>query len=52
MIEKRYEYFGPKGKVWTKWFTTSLNDSDLEMLQKNDKWQVKNKLRNEYRIAQ
>lgn len=38
---KRYEHFTRGGKAWTKWFVTFNEDA-------SDKWQVKNKLRNEY----
>lgn len=49
MIQKRYEYMGPKGIVWTQWFDTSKDDSELLTLQK-EIWHVKNKLRCEYRL--
>lgn len=52
MIQKRYEYFGPKGKKWTEWFNMSgKKDSDLKQLQEEEAWQVKGKLKNEYKIV-
>ena len=51
MIQKRYEFFGPKGKKWTDWFTINEKDSDIEKLQKEENWRVKNKLKNEYRVV-
>ena len=39
-MEKRYEYWTREGKKWTEWF-----DYDGEKFP----WQLKNKLRNEYR---
>ena len=39
-MEKRYEYWTKEGKVWTPWFKY-----DGEKY----KWQLKNKLKNEYR---
>lgn len=51
MLQKRYESYGPKGKAWTKWFDLmGSKDADLPKLQKEEKWQVKDKLRNEFRI--
>lgn len=41
MVYKRYEYFSREGKKFTDWFTW---DSD-----NRDPWQLKNKLRNEYK---
>lgn len=41
--QKRYEYFTRDGKEWSKWF--HYNGEEY-------KWQLKNKLRNEYRTAQ
>ena len=50
MIQTRYQYFGPKGIAWTDWRDLDPDDSHLEDLQKNQKWQVKDKLLNEFRI--
>lgn len=41
MTYKRYEYFCKEGKKWTDWFRW---DSDVR-----DQWQLKGKLRNEYK---
>lgn len=41
-IYKRYEYFTKEGKVWTRWFYWN---SDIR-----DKWQLKNKLVNQYKM--
>ena len=41
MIYKRYQYYGKNGITWTDWFKW---DSDLQ-----DKWQLKNRLLNEYK---
>ena len=41
MVYKRYEYYTREGKVWTDWFEW---ESDIR-----DPWQLKNKLRNEYK---
>lgn len=39
-MQKRFEYWSREGKVWTEWF-----DYDGEQFP----WQLKNKLKNEYR---
>ena len=41
MIIKRYQYYSKNGIVWTSWFKW---DSDIR-----DPWQLKNKLKNEYK---
>lgn len=41
MIYKRYQYYGPKGIEWTDWFPWEHTS--------RDKWQLKNKLLNEYK---
>jgi len=51
MIQKRYQYFSREGKVWTKWFDFCKDDSQLERLKKENKWQMKNQLLNDYRIV-
>ena len=43
VTEKRYQYFGTNGIAWTKWFQSSESD---------EKWQIKNKLKNEYRTVE
>lgn len=39
-MEKRFEYFTREGKAWSNWFPYSGEKY---------KWQLKNKLKNEYR---
>ena len=39
---KRYQYYSSDGIKWTKWFETKYSD---------DKWQLKGKLKNEYKDA-
>lgn len=51
MIQTRYQHYGPKGIEWTKWVDLDPDDSHLEELKKNQKWQVKDKLLNEYRVV-
>ena len=41
--QKRYEYFSRQGKKWTEWFNYDGEEY---------KWQLQNKLRNEYRTIQ
>lgn len=40
-MQKRYEYWSKEGIVWSQWYNW---DGNLM-----EKWQLKNKLRNEYR---
>lgn len=49
MIQKRYQYWGAKGKTWTPWYNVSEDDSKFKELSKN-KWEMKGSLRAEYRI--
>lgn len=51
MIQTRYQHYGPNGIEWTKWVDLDPDDSHLEELKKNQKWQVKDKLLNEYRVV-
>jgi hypothetical protein len=51
MIQKRYERYTKDGIKWSKWFKVNAKDEDLKTLQKEDKWQLPSKLKNEYRIA-
>ena len=51
MIQTRYQHYGPNGIEWTKWVDLDPDDSHLEELKKNQKWQVKDKLLNDYRIV-
>ena len=41
MVQKRYQFWTKDGIQWTEWFDW---DSDLR-----DKWQLKNRLLNEYK---
>lgn len=41
MIYKRYQYYSRDGIVWTDWFKWNSTI--------RDKWQLKNKLLNEYK---
>lgn len=50
MVQKRYEHFKRKGKAFTEWYDTRINDSELATYQKEEKWQLYGKLRNEFRI--
>ena len=43
--QKRYQYWSKDGIVWTEWFNIPMNTPE-------EKWQVKNKLLNEYRIVE
>lgn len=42
MMEKRYQYYSKEGIKWTNWF--KISDNTIQT-----KWQLKNKLLNEYR---
>ena len=50
MIQKRFQYWSAQGKTWTDWFDYREDNGQLRDLQVNEKWQVKNKLLNQYRI--
>ena len=50
MIQKRYEFLSSKGKEFTEWFNYCEDDSMLKVFQKEEKWQISQKLRNEFRI--
>lgn len=41
--QKRYQYWSKDGIKWTEWFNVPMDTPE-------EKWQVKNKLLNEYRI--
>ena len=42
MIQKRYQYYSKDGIKWTEWFNWPHENYKPE-------WQLKNKLKNEYR---
>jgi len=50
MVQKRYQRFTKDGIVWSSWMNFCNDDSKLEYLQKEEKWQLKPKLKNEFRI--
>lgn len=50
MIQTRYQYYGPNGIAWTDWRDLEPDDTQLEKLQTEQKWQVKDKLLNEFRV--
>ena len=43
-LMKRYQFFGKSGVEWTNWFATLSTDEE--------KWQIKNKLKNEYKTVE
>ena len=43
--QKRFQYWSKDGIKWTDWFNIPMNAPE-------EKWQVKNKLLNEYRIIE
>ena len=51
MIQKRYQYYNSTGVEWTDWTDYIEDDSKLEYLQREEAYQLKPKLRNEYRIV-
>lgn len=52
MIQKRYQHYDRNGVSWTDWFNTSKKDFELPTLLRFEKWQVKNKLLNDFRIIE
>lgn len=44
MIQKRYQYWSSTGIQWTPWFNTNLKETP-----KDAEYQLKNKLKNEYK---
>ena len=51
MIQKRYQFQGKSGIEWSDWYDYEEDDTELEELQ-DQKWQLKNKYRQEFRIKQ
>ena len=51
MIQKRYQYIKRSGVEWTDWFNYCEDDTQLNILQTEEKYQLKSKLLNEYRIV-
>lgn len=50
MIQKRYQFFSKGGVDWTDWFDTLKRDNELNTLNVTQKWQIKGKLLNEFRL--
>ena len=54
IIEKRYQIYTSIGLRWSEWFKFCDGDSNtLKLIQANPeyKWQLKNKLLNEFRVS-
>ncbi len=51
MIQKRFQTYTNEGIVWSDWYNFIEDDSKLEYLQKEEKYQYGKKLLNEYRIV-
>ena len=51
MIQKRFQYRTNKGIQWTDWLPYSKDNTKLSSIQKEEKWQLKPTLRNEFRIV-
>ena len=55
MILKRYEYWASENgkpiKKWTEWTPYCPDDSLIKEFQTKEKWQLTNKLRNEFRVV-
>ncbi len=51
MILKRYQYYSKEGIKWTEWSDYMDDDSKLEYLQTEEAWQLKPKLKNQYKIV-
>ena len=49
MIQKRYQYYTSDGIKWSPWRNYTADDNELERLERDEKWQLKPKLLNEYR---
>lgn len=51
MIQKRYQYIKKSGIEWTSWSDYCEDDSQLSRLQTEEKYQLKSRLLNEFRIV-
>lgn len=51
MIQKRYQYWSGQGITWSGWFNYYPDNGQLQTLRTEEKWQLKNKLLNEFRIV-
>ena len=50
MIQKRIQYYSPKGITWSNWFSILAEDSELPSLRKTARSQLGTRLLNEYRL--
>lgn len=50
MIQKRYQFYGKEGVEWTSWSDYEADDSQLLRLRKEEKYQLKPHLLNDFRI--
>lgn len=41
-LQRRYQFWGPEGLQWTNWY-------NVEPTRKRDQWEMKNKLKAEFR---
>ena len=51
MIQKRFQRYSSKGIVWTDWMNFEEDNSKLSNFIKEELYQLKPKLKNEYRIV-
>ena len=51
MIQKRYQFQGKSGIEWSDWYDYEDDDTQLAILLE-EKWQLKNKYKQEFRIKQ
>ena len=51
MIQKRYQFQGKLGIEWSDWYNYTEDDSQLSRLQTEEKYQLKPRLLNEFRIV-
>ena len=50
MIQKRYQFYSKEGVEWTSWSDYEPDDSQLSRLRKEEKYQLKPHLLNDFRI--
>ena len=52
--QKRFQFWGyvngKPQKLWTEWFDYYEDNGQLHTLQTEERWQLKNKLLNEFRV--
>ena len=51
MIQKRYQFYSKEGVKWTPWSNYKSDNSQLSELRKEEKYQLKPHLLNEFRIV-